>query len=41
MERKRAEALGLKPKVLFRGFSVAGCEPDEMGIGPVLPFQNC
>ena len=36
MERKRAEALGLKPKVLFRGFAVAGCEPDEMGIGPVF-----
>ena len=35
MERKRAEALGLKPKVVFRGFAVAGCEPDEMGIGPV------
>ena len=36
MERKRAEALGLKPKVVFRGFAVAGCEPDEMGIGPVF-----
>jgi acetyl-CoA acetyltransferase family protein len=35
MERKRAEALGIKPKVVFRGFAVAGCEPDEMGIGPV------
>src|ERR1041384_1358709 len=35
MERKRAEALGLKPKAVFRGFAVAGCEPDEMGIGPV------
>ena len=35
MERKRAEALGLRPKVVFRGFAVAGCEPDEMGIGPV------
>ena len=35
MERKRAEALGLKPKVVFRGFAVAGCEPDEMGVGPV------
>ncbi len=35
MERRRAEALGLKPKVVFRGFAVAGCEPDEMGIGPV------
>ena len=36
MERKRAEALGLKPKIVFRGFAVAGCEPDEMGIGPVF-----
>ncbi len=36
LERKRAEALGLKPKIAFRGFSVAACEPDEMGIGPVF-----
>ena len=36
MERRRAEALGLRPKVIFRGFAVAGCEPDEMGIGPVF-----
>ena len=27
--------LGIKAKVIFRGFAVAGCEPDEMGIGPV------
>jgi acetyl-CoA acetyltransferase family protein len=36
MERQRALALGIKPKIAFRGFSVAGCEPDEMGIGPVF-----
>jgi acetyl-CoA acetyltransferase family protein len=36
MERKRAEALGVHPKVAFRGFAVAACEPDEMGIGPVF-----
>jgi acetyl-CoA acetyltransferase family protein len=36
MSRERAEALGLKPKLIFRGFAVAGCEPDEMGIGPVF-----
>jgi acetyl-CoA acetyltransferase family protein len=36
MSRERAEALGVKPKVVFRGFAVAGCEPDEMGIGPVF-----
>ncbi len=35
MSRERAEALGIKPKIVFRGFAVAGCEPDEMGIGPV------
>ena len=36
MSRKRAEELGIKPKLIFRGFVVAGCEPDEMGIGPVF-----
>jgi acetyl-CoA acyltransferase len=36
MSRQRAEALGVKPKAVFRGFAVAGCEPDEMGIGPVF-----
>jgi acetyl-CoA acetyltransferase family protein len=36
MERRRAEQLGLHPKIAFRGFAVAGCEPDEMGIGPVF-----
>lgn len=35
MSRERAEALGIKPKLIFRGFAVAGCEPDEMGIGPI------
>ncbi|AZE50247.1 3-ketoacyl-CoA thiolase [Pseudomonas chlororaphis] len=36
MSLDRALALGLKPKAFFRGFTVAGCEPDEMGIGPVF-----
>ncbi len=36
MSRDRAEKLGVKPKLIFRGFAVAGCEPDEMGIGPVF-----
>jgi acetyl-CoA acetyltransferase family protein len=36
MSRQRAEQLGVKPKGVFRGFAVAGCEPDEMGIGPVF-----
>ena len=36
MERKEAERRGLTPLGAFRGFAVAGCEPDEMGIGPVF-----
>ncbi|QOY69966.1 thiolase family protein [Pseudomonas sp. OST1909] len=36
MSLAKALALGLKPKAFFRGFTVAGCEPDEMGIGPVF-----
>jgi acetyl-CoA acyltransferase len=35
MSRERAEQLGIAPKLVFRGFAVAGCEPDEMGVGPV------
>jgi acetyl-CoA C-acetyltransferase len=36
MDAKLAEQRGLKPLGIFRGFAVAGCEPDEMGIGPVF-----
>lgn len=36
MESTQAERLGLSPLGAFRGFAVAGCEPDEMGIGPVF-----
>jgi acetyl-CoA C-acetyltransferase len=36
MEAKLAEKKGLTPLGTFRGFAVAGCEPDEMGIGPVF-----
>lgn len=36
MSLEKALALGLKPKAFFRGFTVAGCEPDEMGIGPAF-----
>ena len=36
MSDKAAAARGLKPLGVFRGFAVAGCEPDEMGIGPVF-----
>jgi acetyl-CoA acyltransferase len=35
MSMDRAKALGVKPKLIFRGFAIAGCQPDEMGIGPV------
>jgi acetyl-CoA C-acetyltransferase len=36
MSATRAEKLNLEPLGVFRGFAVAGCEPDEMGIGPVF-----
>ncbi len=36
MDSKLAEKKGLEPLGIFKGFSVAGCEPDEMGIGPVF-----
>ena len=36
MEAKLAEQLGLEPLGAYRGIAVAGCEPDEMGIGPVF-----
>jgi acetyl-CoA C-acetyltransferase len=36
MDGKRAAQKGLQPLGVFRGFAVAGCEPDEMGIGPVF-----
>ncbi len=36
MHEKLAEQRGLKPLGRFLGFAVAGCEPDEMGIGPVF-----
>ena len=34
MSSDRARALGIEPLLVFRGYAVAGCEPDEMGIGP-------
>jgi acetyl-CoA C-acetyltransferase len=40
MDRRLAEKRGLKPIGLFRGFAVAGCEPDEMGIGPVFAIPK-
>jgi acetyl-CoA acyltransferase len=36
MSLDRAKALGVRPKLVFRGYAVAACEPDEMGIGPVF-----
>jgi acetyl-CoA acetyltransferase family protein len=36
MSASRAQTLGLKPLLVFRGYAAAGCEPDEMGIGPVF-----
>jgi acetyl-CoA C-acetyltransferase len=40
MDSKLAEKKGLKPLGIFRGFAVAGCEPDEMGIGPVFAIPK-
>ena len=35
MSSDRAQAIGIEPLLVFRGYAVTGCEPDEMGIGPV------
>lgn len=40
MNAKLAEQRGLQPLGIFRGFAVAGCEPDEMGIGPVFAIPK-
>ncbi|MCR5877120.1 acetyl-CoA C-acyltransferase [Phenylobacterium sp. J367] len=40
MERKAAEKAGLAPLGVFKGWAVAGCEPDEMGIGPVFAIPR-
>ncbi|HYF60493.1 MAG TPA: acetyl-CoA C-acyltransferase [Burkholderiaceae bacterium] len=40
MERSLAEKRGLPILGVFRGFAVAGCEPDEMGIGPVFAIPK-
>jgi acetyl-CoA acyltransferase len=36
MSSTRAAAIGVEPALVFRGYAVTGCEPDEMGIGPVF-----
>ena len=40
MNAKLAEQRGIQPMGIFRGFAVAGCEPDEMGIGPVFAIPR-
>jgi acetyl-CoA C-acetyltransferase len=40
MSAQTAAAKGLTPLGIFRGFAVAGCEPDEMGIGPVVAIPK-
>ena len=36
MEASQAEKIGIKPLGAVRGLALAGCEPDEMGVGPVF-----
>ncbi len=40
MEEKEAEKRGLTPLGIYRGLAVAGCEPDEMGIGPIFAIPK-
>jgi acetyl-CoA C-acetyltransferase len=40
MEAKEAQRRGLSPMGVFKGWAVAGCEPDEMGIGPVFAIPR-
>lgn len=40
MDRALAERRGLKPLGLYRGMAVAGCEPEEMGIGPIYAIPK-
>ena len=40
MEAKEAARRGLAPMGIFKGWAVAGCEPDEMGIGPVFAIPR-
>ncbi len=40
MSEEKALELGLKPKAYFRGFTTVGCQPDEMGIGPVFAIPK-
>ncbi len=40
MSMEEADRLGLKPLGIFRGYATAGCEPDEMGIGPIYAIPR-
>jgi acetyl-CoA acyltransferase len=40
MSAEKASALGLKPMAVFRGFAVAGCPPDIMGVGPAVAIPR-
>ncbi|MEO0327419.1 MAG: acetyl-CoA C-acyltransferase [Pseudomonadota bacterium] len=40
MEEKEAEKRGLEPLGIYRGMAVAGCDPDEMGIGPIFAIPK-
>ncbi len=40
MDSKQAEQAGLEPMGAFKGFAIAGCEPDEMGIGPIYAIPR-
>ena len=40
MSEDRANELGVKPTAYFRGFTVVGCQPDEMGIGPLYSIPK-
>jgi len=40
MEEKEAEKRGLEPLGIYKGLAVAGCDPDEMGIGPVFAIPK-
>jgi len=40
MEEKEAEKRGLQPLGIYKGMAVAGCDPDEMGIGPVFAIPK-
>ncbi|MBF0530690.1 MAG: thiolase family protein [Deltaproteobacteria bacterium] len=40
MSKKKAKELGLKPMATFRGFQVAGCEPEVMGLGPIYAIPK-